>query len=246
MILHIPHSSSLIPDDVRETFVLSDKELKAELLTMTDAFTDELFSLANGEATRIVYPVSRLVTDPERFTDDSQEPMAQKGLGVVYMKTSEGRVLRDHLSALQRQELIDRYYRPHHLALRDAVEAELNGRGEALIIDCHSFPASPLPYEDDQNPDRPDICIGTDRYHTPPELADSLIRSCREVGFSVAVNRPFAGSMVPLDYYEKDSRVQSIMIEINRRLYMDERTGKKNQGFEKTLTRIRSALENLL
>jgi len=49
--------------------------------------------------------------------------------------------------------------------------------------------------------------------------------------FTGAVNRPFAGTFVPNRYYRQDKRVNSIMIEVNRSLYMDEATGGKNQSF---------------
>jgi len=49
MILHIPHSSCVIPDNFRDQIVLSDKELLAELLLMTDWFTDELFAFPRAE-----------------------------------------------------------------------------------------------------------------------------------------------------------------------------------------------------
>jgi N-formylglutamate deformylase len=55
---------------------------------------------------------------------------------------------------------------PHHLALSRAVEDELNAQGLSLIVDCHSFPSTPLPYEMDQDPSRPDICIGVDHFHS--------------------------------------------------------------------------------
>jgi N-formylglutamate deformylase len=48
MILHIPHSSRLVPSKVRGQFVISDEELELELTRMTDAYTDEIF-MAEGE-----------------------------------------------------------------------------------------------------------------------------------------------------------------------------------------------------
>ena len=63
MILDIPHSSKLIPPNVRPQFSLLDEELLAEIIQMTDAYTDELFECTS--ASRIVFPVSRLVVDPE-------------------------------------------------------------------------------------------------------------------------------------------------------------------------------------
>jgi N-formylglutamate deformylase len=101
-----------------------------------------------------------------------------------------------------------------------------------VILDCHSFPSKLLPYESDQNPDRPDICIGTDDFHTPREALNALKEQCRAEGRVFAENRPFAGSIVPLGHYQENRNVCSIMVEVNRRLYLDENTGRKSDSFE--------------
>ncbi len=69
LLLHIPHSSLTIPNSVREKLCISDAELELELLRMTDRYTDILFDLSTIGTHSIVYPVSRLVVDPERFED---------------------------------------------------------------------------------------------------------------------------------------------------------------------------------
>ena len=81
MILHIPHSSKVIPKGFLKYFLLSRTELTRELLNMTDHYTDELFQRPSGEDQVLVFPVSRLLVDPERFVDDSDEPMSKKGMG---------------------------------------------------------------------------------------------------------------------------------------------------------------------
>jgi hypothetical protein len=107
-----------------------------------------------------------------------------------------------------------------------------------LIVDCHSFPSLALAYELDQTSERADICIGTDPFHTPPAICSAIVSAAKEEGYSVAVDAPFAGSLVPLASYRKDKRIMSVMIEVNRRLYMDEHSGSKTQNFEK----VRAAL----
>ena len=41
VILHIPHSSLLIPNNFREDIRLSEPEIETELRLMTDSYTDE-------------------------------------------------------------------------------------------------------------------------------------------------------------------------------------------------------------
>lgn len=236
-ILHIPHASRFIPGEVRPAIVLSDQELEAELLRMTDAYTDTLYAPPDGRFTAVQFPFSRLVVDPERFPDDAAEPMVSRGMGVIYTHTSQGKRLRNPPTPQGREHYLQSYYWPHHRRLESAVDDALTAHGRACIVDCHSFPARPSPYELHQSPDRPDICIGTDAYHTPRELFDRIMEQFQGYGFSIEVDRPFAGALVPLSRYQKDRRVASIMIEYNRRLYMDETTGARNASFGE-LTRI--------
>jgi hypothetical protein len=49
---------------------------------------------------------------------------------------------------------------------------------------------------------------------------------------------PFAGALVPLAAYHKDHRIWSVMIEVNRRLYMNEHSGLIKEGFEQVRTVI--------
>jgi N-formylglutamate amidohydrolase len=243
-VVHIPHASLVVPNDVAAGLRLTPAELEHELLVMTDRYTDELFAFPSTLATTVAFPVSRLVVDPERFTDDDSEPMARKGMGVVYERTAAGHRLRRPLSAEHRRQLLARFYEPHHAALTTAVEAALAAHGSCLLLDGHSFPTRPLPYED-QDPDRPDICIGTDSSHTPAWLRDIAVRVFEKVGWRVAVDRPFSGALVPMRYYRKDLRVGAVMIEVRRGLYMDERSGARLPGFEEIRERISTALRTI-
>jgi N-formylglutamate deformylase len=244
-VLHVPHSSSEIPSDIRDRIRLSDAELGAELLRMTDWYTDELFNCATLGLPSVVFPVSRLVVDPERFESDDEERMAQVGMGVIYQKTSHGSVLRFAPTGEERTGLLTRFYRPHHQSLTMEVERLLGAHGQALIIDCHSFPSRPLPYELDQNSSRPDICLGTDSFHTPAALLSLANGEFIARGYSIAVDRPFSGALVPSKHYLKDSRVSAIMIEVNRSVYMDEEEGGKCSHFSQVVEDISGVVATL-
>ncbi len=248
MVLHIPHDSARIPANLRNTLRLSDDELQAELIAMTDSFTAELFDFA-PDVPRVVFPVSRLIVDPERFVDDAREPMAARGMGVIYTSTSRGTLLRTAPKPNERKQLLDRYYFPHHAALTQAVNTALQAFPSCVIVDCHSFPSSPRAYDLDQAVRRPDICLGTDRFHTPDWLTEILASAFTAEGYSVEVNTPFAGSLVPSEHFGVDTRVTSIMVEINRRMYMNEVSGQRLADFavqrdtiHRALTAIRSSL----
>jgi len=292
VILHVPHSSAHVPPDVRPQLLLEDDDLVRELRLMTDWHTAELFALPAEEAVTLRFPVSRLVVDPERFEDPKSELMEAVGMGAVYTKTSHGLPLRDEaVAARQREALLARYYRPHHTALEAATSAALAAHGRCMIIDCHSFPSQPLPYELKASADRwrvvhrPAVCIGTDRtlpphapfahagMHTPPWLRERAAETfgamlarwpggaapdpayapqepapegAGKAVSGIAFDRPFAGAMVPLPYLGNDQRVQAVMIELRRDLYMDEETGGLLGGFAARAAAVREALRRIV
>jgi N-formylglutamate deformylase len=243
VILHIPHDSTFIPASVRDQFALSDTELDDEILKMTDHHTQDLFGQGVSSSQIVAAPVSRLVVDVERFEDNALEPMSGVGMGVVYTHTHDSKMLRRPISQEERDALLNQWYRPHHRQLSNVVENTLQCHGRCLIIDCHSFPKNALHYENSPDAVRPDICIGTDEYHTPNQLADWLVKSIRRSGRSVSLNSPFSGSLVPQGYYHLDKRVESVMIEVRRDIYMDEDTQIRIPGtFEATQEKIRVAI----
>lgn len=231
MILHIPHSSTKIPNEYLNDYLLSPQELQAEILTMTDHFTDDLFDWPSWD--RAVFPVSRLLVDVERFEDDANESMAQRGMGVLYEKGSQLLPLRHKASPARREELLNRYYRSHHKKLEKMVDYSLYKRNKALVIDCHSFNERARPYEMYVGKKRAEICLGADTYHTSPQLLEKFKAFFEAKNYQVALNEPFPGCLIPIKFYKKDKAVQGIMIELRRDLYMNESTGEKTEEYTK-------------
>lgn len=246
LVVHVPHSSTNIPPDIRQTLCLDDHELQRELLCMTDWYTDRLFDeVVELGGTLFVNRVSRLAVDPERFPDDNQEVMATKGMGAVYTTTADGRALRHLVSPEERTRLLDTYFHPYAKAFADVVARVLDRHGRCVILDGHSFPSAPLPYELDQQTERPHICLGTDDFHTPELLVRSIQALCAAQGLRVEQNRPFAGTYVPLRYWRTDPRVRSMMMEIRRDLYMDEQTGAETPGLPRMRELLLSVMQQI-
>jgi N-formylglutamate amidohydrolase len=242
VVLHVPHDSTTVPAEVRSQFVLDDTELGRELDRMTDHRTLEIFADSSSEAVVVRSPVSRLVVDVERFPDDVAEPMAARGMGAVYTATSQLTPLRRRPSAAEREALMQAYYRPHHARLEAAVATVLERHDRCLVLDCHSFPSVALPYEmADPTNARPDICIGTDDFHTSTALAGAFTAVFRRAGWCVSLNEPFAGALVPRSRYQRDARVSAVMVEVNRRLYLSEVNAMPSAGFAGVVRRIRES-----
>ena len=243
IVVHIPHASTVIPSVIRAEILLDDAALDREIVRMTDWHVDALFSpLTNLGATAFVNQRSRLVFDPERFVDDAGEPAAAVGQGVIYTHTSDGLLLRS-ISQAERSHRIAELYDPYHAAFTELVADTLGRFDRCLILDCHSFPSVALPTESGSSQKRPDICIGTDPFHTPPSLVARLREVFVDEGLSVAIDSPFEGTLVPLAYHGRDRRVSSVMIEVRRDLYCDETTGEPSEAFAATREKIARAVE---
>ena len=209
---------------------------------MTDVWTQALFAAGVPRSQVTAAPVSRLVVDTERFEDDALEVMAARGMGVVYEVTHDLKPLRRKVSKEERELLLERWYRPHHQILTERVDRILERWGRALVIDALSFPSEALPYEDDAFAPRPEICIGTDGFHTPPEAAAAFTEVFARAGWDTGLNSPFAGALVPMKHYGRDRRVSAVRIETRRDVYADESTGALRPDFMRPASAIRRAV----
>jgi N-formylglutamate amidohydrolase len=218
LILHIPHASLRIPD--YSAFLLPGDAVDAEALHLTDLYTDELFLPLPGDVV-IQANFSRVYCDVERFKSDSLEPMSKFGMGATYVRCDDGRELR-RLTSKQREQILQKFYEPHHDQLTNAVDIALSTVGEASIIDCHSYPNIPLQCSLYRGDAQFDFNIGTDAFHTPQQWIDASVQFFADRGFRLGIDEPYAGSIVPLKHYQQNRKVKSIMLEINRGLYLDD------------------------
>ena len=173
--------------------------------------------------------------------------MIQVGMGVTYTRGSMRQPLRELPSMLKRKELLEQYYIPHHQKLTEAVEGSLFANGHCLIIDGHSFPALPLPYELNQTSFRPDHCLGADVFQTPEKLVERVEKELESYSYSTARDQPFSGTIVPMKHYRKDWRVQSLLIKINLWLYSGEDylvDSERTTTLVSVLKRVGEVLEN--
>ena len=234
LLLHVPHSSTSFPVESKVCF----NDLDDEERLLIDYYTDNLF-VPEQEANNIchmIFPYCRLYCDVERLIND---PLEKDGLGISYSRwvpcqDRHGIVLRSYSVKNEAFAL----YADYHSDISKKLVGMI---GSTLLVDCHSFSA--LPNLLNTNPPDIDICIGYNDDETCPSkvVIGNIVQYFMSKGYKVGINEPFSNSKtfnVPVTYH-------SIMIEVNKRLYMDEHTLEKTEGFEK-LTRIIQSLYALL
>jgi len=235
LLLHVPHSSISFPEECKVSF----NDLDNEERLLIDYYTDELFIPENtgGKIDTALFPYCRLFCDVERLIND---PLEKKGLGISYSrwvdKDRYSLTLRSFSSLTSVFKLYSDFHTEVSLKLMNAI-------GNILLIDCHSF--SNLPnLLNDNPPSDIDICIGYNEDLTCPKRVTigNIVQYFRSRGYKVGINKPFSNSKtfsVPVTYH-------SVMIEVNKRLYMDEQTLEKTEGFEKLKQDIQSLYGTLL
>ena len=228
VLVHVPHAGTRIPPSVREAILLDDEALATELRMLTDHRTDVLAE-GTGQlgATRVINRVSRLVVDPERFPDEREE-LAAHGMGAVYTRGHALQPLRAP-GPDEVEFLLARYFRPYAATLTEVAEQLLAAHGRLTIVDLHSYPSVRLPYELRDGP-RPQLCVGTDPFHTPDWLRTLVAEVAVAHHLDVGLDTPFAGSYVPEAQYGRDRRVTSVMLELRRDLTLDEATATPHDG----------------
>ena len=206
VLLHVPHAGTLVPSWVRANLLLDDAELAAEIAALTDHHTDALALAAADRAavppSVVVNSVSRFVVDVERFPD-AREEMAAVGMGAVYTHGTRRQRLRADAPA-HAEALLAAYFRPWGQAVAGLVDA-----GAAVLLDVHSYPREPLPYERHADGPRPPVCLGTDPAHTPSWLSAAAQTAFAD--FDIGLNSPFSGAYVP-----EGRAAAALMIEIRR------------------------------
>ncbi|HEX5508408.1 MAG TPA: N-formylglutamate amidohydrolase [Pseudolabrys sp.] len=237
-----PHSGATY---LREFLSASRLEIGA-LRRSEDSFVDQLVAgvVARG------YPMMR-AHFPRCFVDVNREPYeldprmfegrlpsfantrsmrVAGGLGTVARVVGDAQEIYEQRipidDALRR---IESLYKPYHRALRSLFTRLHRDFGAAVLVDCHSMPSN-TGHKDDRP--RPEFVLG-DRYGTScvGVVAETVENTLRSLGYTVSRNKPYAGGFITEHYGNPAVGLHAIQLEINRALYMDERTYARSPGF---------------
>ena len=241
-----PHSGDYYPPD----FIAASRLDRQTLRKSEDSFIDELFAAApalgspllRARYARVYLDVNRepYELDPAMFAEplppeaNTTSLRVAGGLGTIARVVSDGaEVYRGKLPLAEIHWRVDGIYRPYHRALGGLLEETRSRFGRAILIDCHSMPSIGGPMDGDGGQSRPDIVLG-DRFGTAcsGRLVELVQRTLVGLGYVVGRNTPYAGGFTTHHYGRPTEGLQALQIEINRALYMDERSFRKLPGFD--------------
>jgi N-formylglutamate deformylase len=182
-------------------------------------------------------------------TDPKALAKVRLGKGLIWRMTDDGLpIYTRRLSVQEVRSRIERCWQPYHEAVRAAIAAAQARHGYSIHLNCHSMPAIASRYSTDfPGMVHADFVIG-DRDGTTAATALSR-RVCdylQSLGYSVAYNHPYKGVELVRRYGDPQRHRHSLQVEINRKLYMDERTLELNHGFEPLKRHLGSLIEMLL
>ena len=171
------------------------------------------------------------------------------GKGLIWKMTDEGdAIYQRRLSAEEVRQRIERCWRPYHAAVAGAIEAAHARHGYSIHVNCHSMPAVASRFSTGKpGTKHADFVIGDrDGTTADPRLSRKVCEFLRGLGYSVAYNDPYKGVELVRRYSDPARHRHSIQVEVNRRLYMDEKTLEPNEGFGKLREDLRKLVRMLM
>ena len=182
-------------------------------------------------------------------TDPVALAKVRLGKGLIWRMTDDGApIYRRKLSADEVRRRIDRCWRPYHTAVAEAIEAAHAWHGYSIHLKCHSMPAVAGAYATNfPGLVHADFVIG-DRDGTTahPALSQRVCELLRGFGYDVSYNHPYKGVELVRRYGDPDRQRHSIQVEVNRKLYMDEKSLELHAGFDSLRGHLRQLVEHLL
>lgn len=232
VLLSVPHSGRDYPDWLVELA----RGGRQSLEPLEDPLVDRLVWRAVGRGTgAVIARTPRAAVDCNRAEDEIDPNMitgarrmrssarARGGLGIVPSRTAaHGHLWHRPIDRSELERRLDCAYRPYHCALGELLALLADRFGCALLLDCHSMPATRS---------APAVVLG-DRYGrsaAPWVMAESLAVAA-DHGFEASANDPFAGGHILDRHGLPQNGIHALQVEIDRRCYLDS-SGAPGAGF---------------
>jgi N-formylglutamate amidohydrolase len=242
LVFNSPHSGTVYP----AKFLAASRLDSFALRRSEDTHADSLFlgagelgaPLMRARFPRCYLDVNRepYELDPRMFdgrlppTANTRSMRVAGGLGTIPRLVGEGHeIYSRRLPVEEAMRRIEGIYKPYHRALQGLLARARRHFGLSVLVDCHSMPSTARVGD---TPSAADFVIG-DRFGTScaSAIADIVCYELERSGYSVCRNKPYAGGFITEHYGNPAASSHAIQIEVNRALYLNERTLELDSGF---------------
>jgi N-formylglutamate amidohydrolase len=244
-----PHSGRDYPSEFLAASRLDPQAIRRS----EDSYVDEIFAAAPAHGAPFLkarFP--RAFVDPNRqafeldpamFDDvlpahvNTTSARVKAGLGTIARVVADGQpIYRNMLDFREVERRIDDYYRPYHRALNHLVKETRARFGFCILIDCHSMPSAASA---NGGSDGVDVVLGDNLGRAcAPALSQLICDELGDLSFSLRRNRPYSGGFTVHHYGNPERGVHAIQIELNRALYMDEKSLERRPGLADLAARM--------
>lgn len=174
----------------------------------------------------------------------TQSDFTERGLGLLKRLSRYGTVMQERkLTVAEVQARLDDYHEPYHQELGRILRGFHDRHRTAAQLSFHCMSAKGAPTHADPGQERADFCIGDVKGKTCSPQFLALVTSTLEgLGHTVSVNFPYYGGYLTARHSNPAQGIDSVFIEINKRMFIDTRSFKRTEGFART----QAAVEGLI
>lgn len=251
--ISIPHAGEKVPAEAPWLRGLSEPVLMCDV----DRYVDDLYlptiqrleiPFVKTEWHRYAIDLNRLPDDVDADSvKDNKNPSGTFTSGLHWVKTTTGlELMRAPIPQSEHDLLVEKYFYPFHHAVEAQYKAFRDqGFKQIYHLDAHSMPSKGTAAHRDPGSKRPEIVVSdVDGVSCSVAYKDLVIAAYEKSGFQVSYNWPYKGGRVTQTYGHPDKGQNAIQVELNRSLYQNEETKKKNDEiYSQTQTRLGQAIQ---
>jgi N-formylglutamate amidohydrolase len=233
LLITIPHSGERIPEEAPWLKTLPETLLMFDV----DRYVDRLYRpvidrlkipFVQTEWHRYAVDLNRWADDVDADSVDGHaNPSGMFPRGLHWSITTLGeKLMPGPMPRAVHDAIVAKYFTPFHEQVRARLQA-LRDAGASTVyhLDLHSMPSVGTREHRDPGERRADIVVSDcDGKSCSPWYRDLVIASYEKAGFRVALNWPYKGGRVTETYGRPSQGQESIQVELNRSLYMNEQT----------------------
>lgn len=166
-----------------------------------------------------------------------------RGLGLLKSKSRYGEPVHERkLTVAEVMERLEKYHRPYYAELGQNIERLRSAFGFAYQLSCHCMSAVGAPTHPDPGKPRADFCLGDVNGATASRgFVEFVQQAIQSLGYSCTINDPYSGGELNTRF-GRPGTVESIMVEINKKLFMDVNTFRRKPEFAKVKADVTKVL----